>query len=80
MNSNRGDDIFNINKNNFNKLDNNFKGLRQGDDQIFNKKKISDDIVSSSSASSSGSSVSSLSDTSSEAESVSKKKKKNKKN
>ena len=58
---NSQDEIFNLNKNNFN---NNSSSLRAGDDMIFNKKKISNDIVSSSSASSS-SSVSSLSDSSS---------------
>ena len=58
---NSHDEIFNLNKNNFN---NNPSSLRAGDDMIFNKKKISHDIVSSSSASS-NSSVSSLSDSSS---------------
>jgi hypothetical protein len=58
---NSQDEIFNLNKNNFN---NNPSSLRAGDDMIFNKKKISNDIISSSSASSS-SSVSSLSDSSS---------------
>ena len=58
---NSHDEIFNLNKNNFNS---NPSSLRAGDDMIFNKKKISQDIVSSSSASSS-SSVSSLSDSSS---------------
>ena len=72
--NNSRDEIFNLNKGNFNNIDfkkpsnNNFtkNSLRAGDDLIFNKKKISNDIVSSSSASSSGGSVSSLSDSSSE--------------
>ena len=72
--NNSRDEIFNLNKGNFNNIDfkkpsnNNFSknSLRAGDDLIFNKKKISNDIVSSSSASSSGGSVSSLSDSSSD--------------
>ena len=75
--NNSRDEIFNLNRNNFNdnntfKSNNNFGGgLRAGDDSILNKKKISEDIISSSGASSSSGSVSSLSDTSSENSSVS---------
>lgn len=84
-NSNSRDNIFNLNGNtNFDnsskKLKNkNISSLRAGDDMIFNKKNISNDIVSSSSASSSGGSVTSLSDSSSNTSSVKKKpsKKKN---
>ena len=83
MNFNNGrDEIFNLNRNNFNdnntfKSNNNFSGaLRAGDDSILNKKKISEDLISSSGASSSSGSVSSLSDTSSENSSTSYKKKK----
>ena len=62
--SNSNNDIFNLNKNNFS---NNTSGLRAGDDVMFNKKNISEDIISSSSASSvsSAASVSSASDSSS---------------
>lgn len=67
--NNSRDDIFNLNRgsaNNIKHFNNpNTSSLRAGDDMIFNKKKISDDIISSSSASS-ASSVSSVSDTSSE--------------
>jgi hypothetical protein len=83
MNFNNGrDEIFNLNRNNFNdnntfKSNNNFGGgLRAGDDSILNKKKISEDIISSSGASSSSGSVSSLSDTSSESSVASSYKKK----
>tara|TARA_B000000437_G_scaffold209178_1_gene178046 strand:- start:1408 stop:2652 length:1245 start_codon:yes stop_codon:yes gene_type:complete len=83
MNFNNGrDEIFNLNRNNFNdnntfKSNNNFSGgLRAGDDSILNKKKISEDIISSSGASSSSGSVSSLSDTSSESSVASSYKKK----
>tara|TARA_B100001540_G_scaffold317609_2_gene351582 strand:- start:8343 stop:9560 length:1218 start_codon:yes stop_codon:yes gene_type:complete len=69
---NSRDEIFNLNKSNFNS---NPSSLRAGDDMIFNKKKISQDIVSSSSASSS-SSVSSLSDSSSNSSRSSRPKKK----
>jgi len=83
--NNSRDEIFNLNKGNFNNIDfkkpsnNNFSKntLRAGDDLIFNKKKISNDIVSSSSASSAGS-ISSLSDSSSDG-SVSKSKNKSSK-
>jgi hypothetical protein len=63
--SNSNNDIFNLNKNSFS---NNTTGLRAGDDVMFNKKNISEDIISSSSASSvsSAASVSSASDSSSE--------------
>jgi len=63
--NNSNNDIFNLNKNSFS---NNNSGLRAGDDAIFNKKNISEDIISSSSASSvsSAASVSSASDSSSD--------------
>jgi hypothetical protein len=63
--SNSNNDIFNLNKNSFS---NNTTGLRAGDDVMFNKKNISEDIISSSSASSvsSAASVPSASDSSSE--------------
>jgi len=83
--NNSRDEIFNLNKNNFNSIDfkkpsNNINknSLRAGDDMIFNKKKISNDIVSSSSASSSGGSVSSLSESSSDGSASKKYTKKNK--
>jgi hypothetical protein len=67
--NNSRDDIFNLNRGGANSIkhfnNQNNSSLRAGDDMIFNKKKISDDIISSSSASS-ASSVSSVSDTSSE--------------
>lgn len=67
--NNSRDDIFNLERNNNNNIKSfgNISGgsLRAGDEVIFNKKKISDDIVSSSSASSANS-VSSASDTSSD--------------
>ena len=67
--TNSRDDIFNLERNNNNNMKSfgNSYGasLRAGDDIIFNKKKISDDIISSSSASSANS-VSSASDTSSD--------------
>lgn len=82
--NNSRDEIFNLNKNNFNSIDlkkpsNNINKntLRAGDDMIFNKKKISNDIVSSSSASSSGGSVSSLSESSSDGSASKKYSKKN---
>jgi hypothetical protein len=79
-NMNSRDNIFNLNGNT--NFDNNSKQLKQknisslraGDDMIFNKKHISNDIVSSSSASSSGGSVTSLSDDSSSNASVVRKK------
>lgn len=67
--NNSRDEIFNLERNNNNNMKSfgNTSGgsLRAGDEIIFNKKKISDDIVSSSSASSANS-VSSASDTSSD--------------
>jgi hypothetical protein len=68
--NNSRDEIFNLernyNNNNIKNYGNSSGGsLRAGDDMIFNKKKISDDIISSSSASSANS-VSSASDTSSD--------------
>ena len=67
--NNSRDEIFNLERNNNNNMKSfgNTSGgsLRAGDEVIFNKKKISDDIVSSSSASSANS-VSSASDTSSD--------------
>jgi hypothetical protein len=85
--NNSRDEIFNLNKGNFNNIDfkkpsnNNFSKntLRAGDDVIFNKKKISNDIVSSSSASSAGS-ISSLSDSSSDGSASRSNNKSNKKN
>tara|TARA_B110000858_G_scaffold197147_1_gene257858 strand:- start:8535 stop:9800 length:1266 start_codon:yes stop_codon:yes gene_type:complete len=67
--NNSRDEIFNLNRGNNNNIknfgNNTVSNLRVGDDVIFNKKKISDDIISSSSASSANS-VSSVSDTSSD--------------
>lgn len=81
--NNSRDDIFNLNRDtnrSIKQFNNNpISNLRAGDDVIFNKKKISDDIVSSSSASSANS-VSSVSDTSSDNESVASSKNRKKKN
>jgi hypothetical protein len=67
--NNSRDEIFNLNRGNNNNIkhfgNNSGGNLRMGDDVMFNKKKISDDIISSSSASSANS-VSSASDTSSD--------------
>lgn len=80
--NNSRDDIFNLNRDtnrSIKQFNNNpISNLRAGDDVIFNKKKISDDIVSSSSASSANS-VSSVSDTSSDNESVASSKNRKKK-
>ena len=65
---NSRDEIFNLNRGNNNIknfANNSGTNLRAGDDVMFNKKKISDDIISSSSASSANS-VSSVSDSSSD--------------
>lgn len=80
--NNSRDDIFNLNRDTNRSIkqfnNNQISNLRAGDDVIFNKKKISDDIVSSSSASSANS-VSSVSDTSSDNESVASSKNRKKK-